>query len=78
MILTKPRVEVVHRLIHGAARGMHDVAEGSTAAEVYSAYISMANTAVNQLLDNGDAVTRSNLRTVLQLMLMKCSEDTPQ
>lgn len=72
-----PRIEVVHRLIHGAAQGMHDVAEGSTAAEVYSAYISMANTAVNQMLLSNDPATRQQLRTVLQLILMKCAEDTP-
>lgn len=73
---TPPRLHVIHRLVDAAMIGMAAVAQGTTASEVFSAQFTMAHQAVRVALASG--TKKSDIRSILNMMLLECAEDTVQ
>ncbi len=66
------RIDVVERLILAATDGMLVEAEGTTAGEVLSAYMTMALRAIHYARDHGGDL--SQLRTIVMRIYMELPE----
>lgn len=67
------REDQVRKLMSAANKGMMAVAQGTSAAEVYSAYLSMARNAVQLAIET--RTDTSDIRSALLGMLAMC--DSP-
>ncbi len=71
--MTTPREEVIRELMQAANAGMIEAAEGSTASEVYSAYLTMAKCALQTARESG--ADMSILRDAVGLLMLECVDD---